>query len=138
MTERRGGKIEKLEDIVAWQRARVLVGSVYDASRTGVFARDLGLAGQMQRAAVSIMSNIAEGYERRGRGEFAQFLTIAKGSCGETRSLLYVALDVGYIDGLTFDRLLAVTDDVARTIAGLRTAVEQQRDAQRPQRRNAP
>jgi four helix bundle protein len=85
----------------------------------------------MQRAAVSVMSNIAEGFERGKRGEFHQFLSIAKSSCAELRSQLYVALDIGYIDQHQFDCLFAHAEEVARIIGGLRIAVESQRDEQR-------
>ena len=77
------------------------------------------------------MSNIAEGFERGSRGEFHQFLSIAKSSCAELRSQLYVALDIGYIDQQAFDRLLADAEEVGRIVGGLRAAVERQRNAQR-------
>jgi len=80
------------------------------------------------------MSNIAEGFERGGRAEFAQFLSTAKGSCAEVRSLLYVALDEEYIDRPTFSRLSAQAEEVARIIGGLRSAVARQRDEQRKPR----
>jgi four helix bundle protein len=89
------------------------------------------MVSQIQRAAASVMSNIAEGFERGGRAEVAQFLSTAKASCGETRSLLYVAADAGYLDLETFDRLKASADEVGRIVGGLRAAVAQQRDAQR-------
>ena len=100
-------KIERFEDLIAWQKARELTRAIYQVTRQGAFASDLGLARQMQRAAVSIMANIAEGFERGGRGEFHQFLSTAKASCAEVRSHLYVALDVGYLDQTTFSHLLA-------------------------------
>ena len=97
----------------------------------GRIARNLRLAGQMQGAAVSVMSNIAEGFERNGDGEFHQFLKIAKSSCGEVRSLSYVALDAKYIDKATFDGLLNRTDEVSRVVAGLRASVERKRSERR-------
>ena len=81
------------------------------------------------------MSNSAEGFERGGRAEFHQFLSTAKASCAETRSLLYVALDAEYLDEVTFKRLLDNADEVARIIGGLRAKVEQQRDEQCTARR---
>ena len=88
-------RIEKFEDIIAWQRARSLNGDVYNAFK---LCRDFSFKDQIQRAAVSIMNNIAEGwYERKGDKEFGRFLFISKGSCGEVRSMLYLALDLGYI-----------------------------------------
>lgn len=91
------GGIKRFEDIEAWQKARELTWAVCDCSKTGLFAKDFGLRDQIRRAAVSIMSNIAEGFERGGSAEFFQFLAIAKGSAGEVEAQLYVALDQGYI-----------------------------------------
>jgi four helix bundle protein len=93
-----------------------------------VFATDSGLARQIQRAAVSIMSNIAEGFERSGRREFHQFLSTAKGSCAEVRSQLYVAFDTGYLVKSDFQRLLAQAEEVGRVVGGLRASVEKLRD----------
>lgn len=96
------GKIRRFEDLIAWQKARQLTPKIYRISRHGEFGKDFRLSGQIQGAAVSIMSNIAEGFEGGGLGEFHQFLSTAKASCAELRSQLYVALDVGYIDARTF------------------------------------
>src|SRR5579862_7957610 len=96
-------KIERFEDIIAWQKARELTKDIYSATKVGAFARDFGLRDQVQRAAVSTMSNIAEGFERGGDNEFIQFLSHSKGSCGEVRSQLYVALDQAYISGQSFE-----------------------------------
>ena len=98
-------RIEKFEDIDAWQRARQLAKAVYAVTSEGKFARDFGLRDQIQRAAVSVMSNIAEGFERGGDVEFRRFLAIAKGSAGEFKTQLYVALDAGLIDQTAFDSL---------------------------------
>src|SRR5262249_10965199 len=95
-------KIERFEDFIAWQKARALATQVYKLTSEGRLARDFGLKDQMQRAAVSTMSNIAEGFERGRAGEFHQFLSVAKGSNGELRSQLYVALDVNYVDPNSF------------------------------------
>jgi four helix bundle protein len=129
-------RVERFEDLVAWQKARGLTRSIYQVTRRGAFAKDFGLTSQIQRASVSIMSNVAEGFDRGGRGEFHQFLSIAKASCAETRSLLYVALDAEYLDQPTFDDLIGRADEVIRIVAGLRTAVERQRDEQRALRGN--
>jgi len=74
-------RVERFEDLIAWQKARALTRAIYEVTRQGAFVKDFGLSGQIQRAAVSIMSNIAEGFERGGRGEFHQFLSTAKASC---------------------------------------------------------
>ncbi len=92
-------------------------------------ARDFGLSGQMQRAAVSIMSNIAEGYERGSRSEYRHFLNIAKGSCAELRSQLSVPNDVGYITEQTFRPLLASAEEIGRIIGGLLVSLERQAPA---------
>jgi four helix bundle protein len=120
-------KIDRFEDLVAWQKARKLAVHIYQITRTGEFARDYGLAGQIQRAVVSTMANIAEGFERGRRGEFHQFLSTAKASCAEVRSHLYVALDIGYLKKAEFDQLLGQAEEVARIIGGLRVAVQKQR-----------
>ncbi len=124
-------KVEQFENLIAWQKARTLTKAVYQATRQNAFAKDYGLSGQIQRAVVFIMSNIAEGFERGNRAEFHQFLSIAKSSCAEVRSQLYIALDVGYLSQPQFDELLAQAKEVSRIVGGLRVAVEKQRDEQR-------
>lgn len=89
MTEKKGAR--KFEDLVAWQKARELTRAVYQVSASGAFAKDFGLRDQVRRSAVSVMSNLAEGFERGSRSEFHQFLSIAKASCAELRSQFYVA-----------------------------------------------
>jgi four helix bundle protein len=120
---------KRFEDLVAWQRARELTMQIYRATSDGPFARDFGLKDQIQRAATSIMSNIAEGFERYRPAEFHQFLSVAKGSCGEVRSQLYVAVDVGYIAAASFDELARLANETGRLIAGLRAAIERRRDS---------
>lgn len=121
-------KIEKFEDLIAWQKARQLTKVIYQLTRQGGLAKDYGLSGQMQRAAVSIMANIAEGFERRRRSEFHQFLSVAKSSCAELRSHLYVALDAGYLSSGKFEELTVCAQEVGRIIGGLRGVVEKQRN----------
>jgi len=89
--------VKNFEDLNIWKQARELTRQTYQITKATPFSRDRDLRYQVQRATVSIMSNIAEGFERGGNQEFIQFLYIAKGSCGEVRSQLYVALDQGYI-----------------------------------------
>src|SRR5436305_11093801 len=123
-----GGEILKFEDIIAWQKARVLCAAVYRVTSEGTFAKDFALRDQIRRATISVMSNIAEGFERGKPTEFHQFLCVAKGSCAETRSQLYVALDNGDIDQPLFDRLMASAEEVGRLVGALRVSVEGRRD----------
>jgi four helix bundle protein len=109
----------RFDEIEAWQKSRKLTQVVYGFSGQGSFAKDFGLRDQIRRAAVSIMANIAEGFERDGTGEFIQFLAIAKGSCAEVLSHAYVALDQGFITKEDFDDLFARTSEVGRMIAAL-------------------
>jgi four helix bundle protein len=110
--------ITRFEDIEAWQLGRVLTRAIYRVSRTGEFARDYALRDQIRRAAISITSNIAEGLERGGDREFLQALAVAKGSSGEVRSQLYVALDEGYLDEAGFEDLREQCLHVSRVLAG--------------------
>lgn len=112
-------KIERFEDIDVWQKARELTRRIYTETNSGEFSRDFGLRDQIRRAAVSIMSNIAEGFERGGDKEFFQFISFAKGSSGEVRSHLYVALDAGYFSDETFSSLADTTTQINRMLAGL-------------------
>ncbi|HSV33859.1 MAG TPA: four helix bundle protein [Pyrinomonadaceae bacterium] len=123
-----GKKIEKFEDFIAWQKARKLTRAIYKATTLERFARDFGLKDQIRRSAVSIMSNIAEGFERGRPSEFHQFLSIAKGSCAELRSQLYVALDVGYITSDHFQQLMTEATETARVLGGLRLSVERRKN----------
>ncbi len=107
------------EQIDAWQKSRELTKEIYRITRQGSFARDFGLRDQIRRASVSIMSNIAEGFERSGTGEFTQFLSTAKGSAGEVRSQLYVALDQEYLPRNAFDALSKSAAEISRMISGL-------------------
>jgi len=133
--EKKKERIDKFEDLIAWQKARELTKEVYQTSRLGAFAKDFGLSGRIQRASVSIMSNIAEGFERGGRGEFHQFLSVAKASCAEVRSLLYVALDVEYIKKKDFKKIMDRAVEVGRIVGGLRASVDKQRKARRKSKR---
>ena len=121
-------RVDSFEQLIAWQKSRDLCRLVYEMTSKPPLARDFGYTGQLQRAAVSVMSNIAEGFERAGRGELHQFLSVAKGSCAEVRSLLYVGLDAGYIPPQTFEMLRERTYELARIIGGFRAAVARQRD----------
>jgi four helix bundle protein len=112
-------KIERFEDIKAWQEARVLVKITYDAIKSNKnFIGDYKFREQIHSAAVSVMPNIAEGFSRRSTKEFIQFLFIAKGSVAEVQSQLYVALDQSYINEEKFAELYPKSDEVARLLSG--------------------
>src|SRR5947208_14666126 len=117
-------RIEKFEDCIAWQKARSLTREIYKITNLPASSRDFGLKDQIRRAAVSIMSNIAEGFERGRPSEFHQFLSIAKGSCAELRSQLYVALDAGHVLEPAFAQLYAQAEEVGRIVGGLRASVQ--------------
>jgi four helix bundle protein len=112
-------KIKKFEDLESWRKARELTNTVYAATATGRFTRDFGLKDQIRRASISILSNIAEGFERSGDKEFLQFLAVAKGSCGEVRAQLYIAVDQGYLSQELFMSLSEKTHEISRLISGL-------------------
>lgn len=115
--------VRRFEDLIAWQKARSLTSLLYQATRQEAFHRDFGLCDQMRRATVSVMSNIAEGFERAGTAEFKQFLSIAKASCGELRSQLYIAHDIGYLSEKDFQALFSAAEEVSRIISGLRSSL---------------
>src|SRR5687767_4238003 len=121
--------IRSFQDLIAWQKARILTANIYKATSQGSFARDFGLKDQIRRAAVSVMSNIAEGFERGRPSEFHQFLSIAKGSCAELRSQLFVALDADYIPQPRFHHIMAMATEVGLVVGGLRLAVEKRKAA---------
>ena len=100
-----GRKIESFEDLIVWQKGIELVKKIYVYTAEGDFKKDYALRDQVRRAAVSIPTNIAEGFERSSRKEYLQFLNIAKGSAGEVRSLLRVALEVGYLSNASYELL---------------------------------
>ena len=110
--------ISRFEDIEAWKDARALVKHVYAATNQGPFARDFGLRDQIRRSAVSIMANIAEGFERKNSKELAYFLRVARGSCAEVQSHLYVAIDADLISKEEFQRLQSEAAKTGRKISG--------------------
>ncbi len=112
------GKIERFEDIDAWKKARELTKIIYEVTAQGKLAADFSLKDQLRRAAVSIMANIAEGFEREGNKEFRQFLAMAKGSVGEVKSLLYVALDAGLTSSEQLHQISTLADEASRLLAG--------------------
>lgn len=115
--------VHRFEDLVAWQKARLLVSEIYSICRQESVCRDFGFCNQYRSAALSVMSNIAEGFERRSSREFARFLDIAIASCGEVRSQTYAALDLEYVSEQQFDDLQNLLLDVSRLSKALRTSL---------------
>ncbi|TMQ01629.1 MAG: four helix bundle protein [Verrucomicrobia bacterium] len=111
-------ELNDLRKIEAWKKGRDLRKAIYKCSRTGEFARDFALRDQIRRAAQSVTSNIAEGFERGRNREFIRFLSDAKGSCGEVRDQLYTALDENYMTQQEFDQLYVLTLEISRLISG--------------------
>lgn len=107
--------IEKFEDILAWQKAKQLTILIYQCFKE---SRDFGFKDQIQRASISVMNNIAEGFERRGDREFKKFLFIAKGSCGEIRSMLYLASELKYLSENEIKNIYDLSLEVSRLISG--------------------
>ena len=128
---------QQFEDLHVWQDARTVVRRIYEVSKQRTFRRDFSLCDQIRRAATSTMSNVAEGFERGSRKEFIQFLNVAKGSNGEVRSQLYIALDQEYIDKELFSELrssiLALSRRLAKFIDYLETVPSNAR--RRPRKR---
>jgi len=127
-------RVHRFEDLLAWRNGKDLAVAVYRTTQRGGLSRDFGLSGQMQRAAVSIPSNVAEGCERGTPAEFHHGLSTAKRSCGELRTQLYIASEVGYLTREEFVLLLAKAEEVSRIIGSLREAVKRQKEVQRPRR----
>lgn len=116
--------IERFEDILGWQEARKLVKEIYQLTNCGILAKDFGLRDQLQRAAVSAMTNIAEGFDCDSQIEFARFLGIARRSAVEVQSLLYAALDIGYIDEKIFQVEYEQARKTKALIGGLKHSIK--------------
>ncbi|MDY0279169.1 MAG: four helix bundle protein [Salinivirgaceae bacterium] len=112
-------KIDRFEDLEVWKESRILSKMVFDITSQTPFKSDFKFRDQIKASSGSVMDNIAEGFERGGNKEFIQFLCIAKGSCGETRSQTYRALDFDYIDQPTYESLLNQAILVSRQLSGL-------------------
>ncbi|MEO8665093.1 MAG: four helix bundle protein [Ignavibacteria bacterium] len=106
--------IEKFEDIIAWQKSKTLTLEVYKSFKDN---KDYSFKNQIQKASVSVMNNIAEGYERKSNKEFKQFLFIAKGSAGEVRTMLHLAKDIEYIDNVQYNNLLELSLCISRMLS---------------------
>lgn len=122
-------KIARFEDFIAWQKARQFASEIYKVTSTGNFSKDFGLRDQVRRASVSVMANIAEGFERGRPAEFQHFLSLSKASCAEIRSHLYVALDAGYLLPEVHSHLQETEEELGRIIGGLRVSAQTRRDA---------
>ncbi|WP_322744010.1 four helix bundle protein, partial [Nostoc edaphicum] len=118
-------KIETFEDLKVWQKGIDLVKQIYLRTKEGELSRDFGLRDQLRRASVSIPTNIAEGFERYSRKEYLNFLNIAKGSAGEVRSLLRVALEVGYLDQPTYTQLSNQAIELSRMLSNQIQSINQ-------------
>ena len=116
--------IKRFEEIHAWQEARVLVRQVYAMTQDGAMSKDYGLRDQIQQAAVSVMTNIAEGFDCESKIEFARFLGIARRSAVEVQSLLYIALDNRYIPDQTFNKLYAQAEKTKALIGGFKHSLK--------------
>ncbi len=112
-------RYKRFEEMEVWQLSRQLVNEIYIHTREGKISRDFGFLDQIRRAVISVMNNAAEGFERKSNKEFIQFLYISKSSCGEVRSMLYLALDLGYFEETTFKKLLKQTETISRSLSGL-------------------
>lgn len=119
--------VKRFEDLIAWQKGRILAQEVYLACRLPPLKSDRRLVAQIQAASVSIISNIAEGFERGTPSEFHQFLVTAKASCAEVRTQLYLMKDVGYLEEGRADQLLGLAEEVGRILGGLKAAVKARR-----------
>ena len=108
-------KIERFEDILAWQKAQELVLIIYKIFGN---SKDYNFRDQIIRATISIMNNIAEGYERRTNKDFKHFLYISKGSCGEVRSMIYIAQKLGYISSSEFNEIYVMTIEISKMLSG--------------------
>ena len=116
--------IKRFEEIEAWQTARDLTKTIYAVTEQGKFARDFGLRDQIRRASVSVMSNIAEGFESRTQQQFIRYLSIAKASAGEVRSQLYVSRDLNYLAEEQFTDLFQLAEKASRQIANFISYLE--------------
>ncbi len=118
------GKLKRYEDMEVWISARALVKSIYTISNTPLFSKDYGLRDQIRRASVSIASNIAEGSDSQTNASFCRFLYSARASAAEVRTQLYLALDLNYIAGAEFKRLVSQTESIGRQITGFITYLQ--------------
>jgi len=120
-------KITKFEELKIWQNSLKITKEIYDLAALPKFSRDFGLRDQIRRAMISVSSNIVEGFEKNNNNEFIRYLKIAKGSVGEVRSQLYIALAIGYISQEQFDKINQDLEDLANQVGGFIVYLEKQR-----------
>ena len=116
---------KRFEELEVWIKAKELSVSIYEITNDGEFKKDFGLRDQIRRASVSVVSNIAEGFERNGNKEFSQFLSLAKGSAGEIRAQLYIASELCYLNEKDFNLLIGKVTEVSKMLSGLMTYLKQ-------------
>lgn len=116
---------KRFEDLEVWISAKEFAVTLYKLTEQGDFKKDFGLKDQLRRASISIISNIAEGFERNGNKEFIQFLSIAKGSAGEVRAQLYIAIELNYISETDFNKLNEQITQVSRMLSGFMNYLKQ-------------
>ena len=121
------GTIRKFEDLIAWQRSRELANLVHEYSNIGKFSSDYPLKNQMWKASISIMSNIAEGFEKYSPKDFQNYLAIARGSAAEVRSQAYIARDLGYLTHQQFTEVTGLCNEIGRILAGLRRSLSKKK-----------
>ena len=119
-----GSKIQRLEDLYVWQKSKRLGREIYLHTNSGAISKDYHFRNQIRKAAISISSNIAEGFGRYNPGEFRNFLSIASGSTTEVKSQIYLAKEIGYITEIEADRLIQRCDEIARMIGGFRGKIK--------------
>ena len=123
----KSGTISRFEELIAWQKSRELANLVYKYSEIGRFSGDFSLKNQMCKASISIMSNIAEGFEKYSVKDFQNYLAIARGSAAEVRSQTYLARDLKYLTDQQFTEMIGLCNEIGRIIAGLRRSLSKKK-----------
>ena len=116
--------VETFEEMFSWQKARILNKIIYQESNQSQFQQDFALKNQIRKSSISIMSNIAEGFERSSNKEFKYFLNVAKGSAGELRSQLYIANDLNYLENKIFNKCMALILEISRLISSFMESLD--------------
>jgi four helix bundle protein len=122
--------VKRFEDLIGWQKSRTLFKKTHEITSRPPLLKDFPLRDQMRRSALSVMSNIAEGFDKGGDKEFVQLLFVAKGSCSELRSQLHAACDIGYLDKKDFQELWSLAEEISRILRGLIKAIKEREKRQ--------